>query len=92
MRILIPAFLICAAIVVLGAPAEEVRCLCRDMGSNCGTRDFFYPEHALLAWAARRVGPRVKWTGERTKIFLSDYQGRDLTVEAELRSTKRAIS
>ncbi len=69
---------------VLGAPAEQVRVLCKDMGGNFGTRNFFYPEHALLAWAARRVGRPVKWTCERTEAFLSDYQGRDLAVEAEL--------
>jgi carbon-monoxide dehydrogenase large subunit len=69
---------------VLGVPAEEVRVLCKDMGGNFGTRNFFYPEYALLAWAARRVGRPVKWTCERTESFLSDYQGRDLTVEAEL--------
>src|SRR5271166_1302192 len=69
---------------VLGVPAEQVRCVCGDMGGNFGTRNFFYPEYALLAWAARRVGRPVKWTCERSEAFLGDYQGRDLTVEAEL--------
>ncbi len=69
---------------ILGVPAEQVRCVCKDMGGNFGTRNFFYPEYALLAWAARRVGRPVKWTCERGESFLSDYQGRDLTVEAEL--------
>ena len=69
---------------ILGVPAEQVRVVCRDMGGNFGTRNFFYPEYAVLAWAARRVGRPVKWTGERGESFLSDYQGRDLTVEAEL--------
>ncbi|HJU20118.1 MAG TPA: xanthine dehydrogenase family protein molybdopterin-binding subunit [Stellaceae bacterium] len=69
---------------LLGVPPEQVRALCGDMGGNFGTRNFFYPEYALLAWAARRVGRPVKWTCERTEDFLSDYQGRDLTVEAEL--------
>ena len=69
---------------VLGVTPAEVRVLCRDMGGNFGTRNFFYPEYALLAWAARRVGRPVKWTCERHESFLSDYQGRDLTVEAEL--------
>src|SRR5204863_3802426 len=68
----------------LGVEAEQVRCVCGDMGGNFGTRNFFYPEYALLAWAACRVGRPVKWTCERTESFLSDYQGRDLTVEAEL--------
>jgi carbon-monoxide dehydrogenase large subunit len=69
---------------VLGVPAEQVRVLCGDMGGNFGTRNFFYPEYALTAWAARRTGRPVKWTCERSEAFLSDYQGRDLTVEAEL--------
>src|SRR6516162_2846675 len=69
---------------VLGVPPERVRVLCRDMGGNFGTRNFFYPEYALLAWAAVRVGRPVKWTCERHESFLSDWQGRDLTVEAEL--------
>jgi carbon-monoxide dehydrogenase large subunit len=69
---------------VLGVPEAQVRCVCEDMGGNFGTRNFFYPEYALLPWAARRIGRPVKWTCERTESFLSDYQGRDLTVDAEL--------
>jgi carbon-monoxide dehydrogenase large subunit len=69
---------------VLGVPAEQLRCVCGDMGKNFGTRNFFYPEYALLAWVSRRVGRPVKWACERSEAFLSDYQGRDLTVEAEL--------
>ncbi len=70
--------------LVLGVPVENVRCACEEMGGNFGTRNFFYPEYALLAWAARRLGRPVKWTCERGESFLSDYQGRDLLIEAEL--------
>jgi len=69
---------------LLGVGPENVRCLCGDMGGNFGTRNFFYPEHAVLPWAARRIGRPVKWVCERSEAFLTDYQGRDLTVEAEL--------
>jgi aerobic carbon-monoxide dehydrogenase large subunit len=69
---------------MLGVPPEKVRCACKDMGGNFGTRNFFFPEYALLPWAARKLGRPVKWTCERREAFLSDYQGRDLTVEAEL--------
>ena len=69
---------------VLGVQPEKVRVVCGDMGGNFGTRNFFYPEYALLAWAARRCGRPVKWLCERTEEFLSDYQGRDLHVRAEL--------
>ncbi len=74
---------------VLGVAADQVRVLCHDMGGNFGTRNLFYPEYAVLAWAARRVGRPVKWTCERHEFFLSDYQGRDLTVEAELALDER---
>ncbi|HEY1797824.1 MAG TPA: xanthine dehydrogenase family protein molybdopterin-binding subunit [Stellaceae bacterium] len=69
---------------VLGVGPDKVRVTCGDMGGNFGTRNFFYPEYAVLAWAAKRVGRPIKWTCERTEDFLTDYQGRDLLVEAEL--------
>jgi aerobic carbon-monoxide dehydrogenase large subunit len=69
---------------MLGVPEARVRCVCGDMGGNFGTRNLFYPEYALLAWASRLVGRPVKWTCERSDSFLSDWQGRDLTVMAEL--------
>ena len=68
----------------LGVPAEQVRVLCEEMGGSFGTRNLFYPEWTLLAWAAHRIGRPVKWTCERSESFISDYQGRDLRVEAEL--------
>jgi carbon-monoxide dehydrogenase large subunit len=69
---------------VLGVAGERVRVVSGDVGGNFGTRNAFYPEFALVAWASRRVGRPVKWTCERQEAFLSDYQGRDLFVEAEL--------
>lgn len=69
---------------VLDVPPERVRCVVQDTGGNFGTRNFFYPEYALIAWAAKRIGRPVKWICERREAFLSDYQGRDLAVQAEL--------
>ena len=69
---------------VLGVPPERVRVTSGDVGGNFGTRNAFYPEFALVAWTSRRVGRPVKWTCERQEAFLSDYQGRDLHVQAEL--------
>jgi carbon-monoxide dehydrogenase large subunit len=68
----------------LGVPESAVRVTARDVGGNFGTRNSCYPEFALVAWAARRVGRAVKWTSERREAFLADYQGRDLTAQAEL--------
>jgi aerobic carbon-monoxide dehydrogenase large subunit len=69
---------------VLGIPSERVRVISGDVGGNFGTRNAFYPEFALVAWASRRIGRPVKWTCERSEAFLSDFQGRDLFVSAEL--------
>ena len=70
--------------VILGVPAENARVYFGDMGGNYGTRNAFYSEYALMPWAAKKVGRPVKWVGERSECFLSDYQGRDLAVTAEL--------
>jgi carbon-monoxide dehydrogenase large subunit len=69
---------------MLGVAEEAVRVVAHDTGGNFGTKNSFFPEFALVAWASRRLGRPVKWTCERGEAFLSDYQGRDLTVEAEL--------
>jgi carbon-monoxide dehydrogenase large subunit len=69
---------------MLGVEERAVRVVARDTGGNFGTKNSFFPEFALVAWASRRLGRPVKWTCERGEAFLSDYQGRDLTVEAEL--------
>ncbi|MDB5730033.1 MAG: carbon monoxide dehydrogenase [Noviherbaspirillum sp.] len=69
---------------ILGVADDAVRVISRDVGGNFGTRNAFYPEFALVAWAAKRLGRPVKWTCERQEALLSDYQGRDLVVEAEL--------
>lgn len=69
---------------ILSVDPDRVRCTCEDMGGNYGTRNFFYPEYALLPWASRRVGHPVKWVSDRTESFITDYQGRDLTARAEL--------
>jgi carbon-monoxide dehydrogenase large subunit len=69
---------------VLGVEEDQVRVVSREVGGNFGTRNAFYPEFALICWASRRIGRPVKWTSDRSEAFLSDYQGRDLYVEAEL--------
>jgi carbon-monoxide dehydrogenase large subunit len=54
------------------------------MGGNFGTRNAFYPEYALLPWAAHRIGGPVRWTASRLECFMTDYQARDLASRAEL--------
>jgi carbon-monoxide dehydrogenase large subunit len=69
---------------VLGVPESAVRLVTRELGGNYGTRNNFYPEYALAAWAAKRLGRPVKCALERHECFLSDDHSRDLAVQAEL--------
>jgi carbon-monoxide dehydrogenase large subunit len=69
---------------VLRIPEAVVRVVSGDVGGNYGTRNAFYPEFALVVWAAKRLGRPVKWTCERSEAFVSDYQGRDQAIQAEL--------
>lgn len=70
--------------IILGVAEDRVRVAAWDIGGNFGTRNSFFPEFALVVWAAKRIGRPVKWTATREEAFLSDFQGRDLYVEAEL--------
>jgi aerobic carbon-monoxide dehydrogenase large subunit len=69
---------------VLGVPTERVRVLSHDVGGNFGTRNRLYVESALLLWASRKLGRPVKYLATRSEVFLSDYQGRDLSTRVEL--------
>jgi len=69
---------------ILGVPESAVRVVAQEIGGNFGTRNNFYPEFALVAWAARRLRRPVKWTCTRQEAFLSDYQARDLVSQMEL--------
>src|SRR5881392_2426056 len=68
----------------LGVPEGAVRVVAREVGGNYGTRNAFYPEFALVAWAAKRLRCPVKWTCERREAFLTDYHARDLVSQVEL--------
>lgn len=70
--------------ITLGVDKSQCRVLFGDMGGNFGTRNAFSPEFTLMPWASRKVGRPVKWTADRSECFLTDYQARDLVVDAEL--------
>jgi carbon-monoxide dehydrogenase large subunit len=68
----------------LGVKPEAVRFVAPDVGGGFGAKNFVYPEHVLLPWAAKRVGRPVKWIATRSEVFLADHQGRDQRAEASL--------
>lgn len=71
-------------IAALRVGADKVRVVCPDVGGGFGPRSSLYVEQVAVLWAARAVGRPVKWTGDRSEAFLSDYQGRDAIVRAAI--------
>lgn len=63
---------------------DHFRVIIRDVGGSYGPRNALYVEHPLVLWAARRTGRPVKWTSDRTESMLTDYQARDLIIDASL--------
>ncbi len=69
---------------IFNLPEDRFRVVTPDVGGGFGTKGFFYPEQALVLFAAREIGRPVRWIGDRTDSFLSDAQGRDHITRAEL--------
>ncbi|HMQ57128.1 MAG TPA: xanthine dehydrogenase family protein molybdopterin-binding subunit [Rhizobiaceae bacterium] len=63
---------------------EKVHVVTPDVGGGFGPKTFPYREYALVLEAARHAGRPVKWYSDRTEHFLSDAQGRDNAVAAEM--------
>ncbi len=75
------------ATAVFKTTPDKLRVISPDVGGGFGTKNFVYPEMALVLWAARRLGRPVKWIADRTEGFISDTQGRDHVMRAELALT-----
>ncbi len=69
---------------VLKVPESKVRVVAGDVGGSFGMKSPIYPEGPLCLLASRLLGRPVKWTGDRSEAFLSDYGGRDNIFEIEL--------
>ncbi|MGO8868586.1 MAG: xanthine dehydrogenase family protein molybdopterin-binding subunit [Alphaproteobacteria bacterium] len=69
---------------VFKVPENRIRVVTPDVGGGFGAKIFLYREHALVLYAARKLGRPVKWTGERSDCFLADTHGRDNVTVAEL--------
>ncbi|MCB1683265.1 MAG: xanthine dehydrogenase family protein molybdopterin-binding subunit [Pseudomonadales bacterium] len=62
---------------VLKVPLDRVRVISGDTGGGFGIRGEVHPEAVLCLFAARELGAPVKWTGDRSEMFLTDSHGRD---------------
>lgn len=73
---------------IMKMPLDDLRVITPDVGGGFGPKGFTYREYPLVLEAAKRLGKPVKWTGDRTEHFLTDAQGRDNVVTAEMALNK----
>src|SRR5579864_6542558 len=64
--------------------ADQLRVVAADVGGSFGMKAGVHVENVLVPWAARKLGRPVRWVSDRTEGFLSDEQGRDVSIRAEL--------
>jgi carbon-monoxide dehydrogenase large subunit len=69
---------------MLGVEESQIHVICPEVGGSFGMKGMPYPEQPLVMMAAKRLGRPVKWYSDRSEAFLSDTQGRDLVIDAEL--------
>jgi len=69
---------------VIGIAPDLLHLITCDVGGNFGSKNRPYVEYGLVLWAARALGRPVRYVATRSEAFLTDYQGRDLLVRAEL--------
>ena len=68
---------------VLKRPKESVRVLVGDIGGGFGQKTSLYPEDGIVAYAATKLGKKIRWRGDRTDDFVGGTHGRDLTSTGE---------
>lgn len=68
---------------VMRLPPDRVRVVVEDIGGGFGQKSGLYPEDALVAYAARRLGRTVAWRADRTEEFIGGNHGRDQIATAE---------
>jgi carbon-monoxide dehydrogenase large subunit len=63
---------------------EKIRVISNDVGGSFGMKGACLSEPVAVLFAARKLNRTIKWTATRTESFLSDQQGRDSLIKAEL--------
>ena len=73
---------------VTGLDKDKIVLVAQDVGGSFGVRGGAYPEYFAAMIAARKLGRPVKWVSSRAETFLSDWQGRALSLTSRSRATE----
>jgi aerobic carbon-monoxide dehydrogenase large subunit len=80
----IPHLLRTQIAAMLNVPEYSVRVITPEVGGGFGTKLNVYPEEALVAHLAMRLGRPVKWIESRRENFQTAVHGRDQIAEMEI--------
>jgi carbon-monoxide dehydrogenase large subunit len=69
---------------VFNIDPSAIRVITPDVGGGFGMKLFLYAEHAMVCYAARKLGGPVRWASDRSEAFVSDTHGRDNISQGEL--------
>ncbi len=69
---------------IFNVAPDRIRIISRDVGGGFGVRSKTLPEMIGVAWAAKKLGRPVKWSGDRTETMVTDNHGRDNVTSAKL--------
>ena len=69
---------------VTGLDKDKLDIVTQDVGGSFGVRGAAYPEYFAVMLAAKTLARPVKWVGTRGEMFMSDFQGRALSLTGEL--------
>ena len=73
--------------VVTGVPEHKIRVIAPEVGGGFGSKIPYYPDEAITAFCAMKLGVPVKWTETRSENYLATTQGRDHVEEVEMAAT-----
>ncbi len=69
---------------VFHIPENAVRVVSPDVGGGFGLKGGFFPDDALVVWAARKLRRPVKWVATRSESMMNDHHGREMVYYGEL--------
>jgi len=68
----------------MGLPEHKIRIIAPEVGGGFGSKIHHYPDEAITAWCAIKLGRPVKWVATRSETNLTDAHGRDHVTTAEI--------
>ncbi|MBC7580880.1 MAG: xanthine dehydrogenase family protein molybdopterin-binding subunit [Tardiphaga sp.] len=77
---------------ILKRPKDSIRVVVGDIGGGFGQKTSLYPEDGIVAYAAVKLGRKIRWRGDRTDDFVGGTHGRGLSSTASAASPRSAGS